>query len=73
MLLPAKKEDLVGSDADIVVFDPDTVQDMATYEVPDRYSRGIEHVLVAGTPVVRNGALVDSALPGLPFVSDRRR
>lgn len=63
----------VGSDADIVVFDPETVQDMATYEAPDRYSRGIEHVLVAGTPVVRNGALVDGALPGRPFVSDRGR
>ncbi len=57
----------VGSDADLTLFDPDRIIDRATYEAPDRYSAGIEHVLVAGTFVVRNGALVDGVTPGRPL------
>ena len=57
----------VGSDADVTVFDPERIIDRATYEAPDRYSEGIEHVLVAGTFVVRNGALVEDAAPGRPL------
>ncbi len=53
----------VGADADITVFDPETVIDNATFEEPARASTGIEHVLVGGTFVVRDGALVD-VLPG---------
>ncbi|MGH3188918.1 MAG: amidohydrolase family protein [Streptosporangiaceae bacterium] len=55
-----------GCDADIVVFDPDTVTDQATYLASTRPSSGIRHVLVNGAPVVRNGELVLSALPGKP-------
>jgi N-acyl-D-amino-acid deacylase len=44
-----------GHFADIVVFDPSTVQDIATFERPHEYSVGIEQVLVNGTPVVSNG------------------
>jgi N-acyl-D-amino-acid deacylase len=45
-----------GMYADIVVFDPETVIDNATYEEPHRLSTGIRDVLVNGVPVVRNGA-----------------
>ncbi len=55
----------VGADADLVLFDPDTVIDNATFEQLD-YSTGIEHVLVSGTPVVRGGELVEDAFPGRP-------
>ncbi|WP_430333209.1 amidohydrolase family protein [Rhodococcus sp. ACT016] len=55
-----------GNDADIVVFDPDTITDRATYIAGTRPSSGIDHVLVAGTPVVRDGHLVTDALPGRP-------
>ena len=48
----------IGADADIVVFNPDTVRDQATYEKPDLPSAGIVHVLVAGTFVVRSGVAV---------------
>ena len=44
-----------GYAADIVVLDPDTVTDTATYEAPHRYPVGIEHVIVNGRPVVAGG------------------
>lgn len=54
----------VGSDADLTIFHPDRIIDRATYDAPDRYSAGIEHVLVGGAFVVRSGALVEGAQPG---------
>lgn len=55
-----------GTYADIVVFDPDAVRDMATYEQPARYAIGMRHVLVNGQSVVYDGALVEEVKPGLP-------
>jgi N-acyl-D-aspartate/D-glutamate deacylase len=55
-----------GSDADIVVFDPETITDQATYSDSTRPSTGIRHVLVNGTFVVRDGELDTSAQPGRP-------
>ncbi|WP_420632634.1 amidohydrolase family protein [Candidatus Palauibacter sp.] len=54
----------VGADADITVFDPDTVIDNATFEAPTQPSSGIEHVIVGGTFVVRDAELVETAFPG---------
>ncbi len=54
----------VGADADITIFDPDTVVDRATYAEPLLPSAGIPHVLVGGVPVVRNGRLDAQARPG---------
>lgn len=44
-----------GLAADLVVFDPDTVADRATFEQPHQYPLGIPHVIVNGTFVVRAG------------------
>lgn len=44
-----------GYFADIVVFDPDTVQDHATYTEPHQLATGVDHVLVNGVPVLRDG------------------
>jgi hypothetical protein len=55
-----------GCDADIVVLDPATVSDQATYLQNTRPSTGITHVLVNGTFVVRDGGLVTTVLPGQP-------
>ncbi len=54
-----------GMDADVTVFDPETVLDRATFQDPKQYSAGIVHVLVAGQPVVRDGKLQrESGGPG---------
>ena len=52
-----------GYAADLVVFDPKTVADAATFEAPHGYATGIPYVLVNGVIVVRNGAQTD-ARPG---------
>lgn len=54
----------VGADADIVVFDPATVIDRATFEDPAQYSAGIKHVMVGGVFVVRDEKIVDGVSPG---------
>jgi N-acyl-D-aspartate/D-glutamate deacylase len=56
----------VGSDADVVVFDPATISDQATYSASTRPSAGILHVLVNGSFVVRDASVVEDSLPGLP-------
>ncbi|MDX2178386.1 MAG: amidohydrolase family protein [Bryobacteraceae bacterium] len=54
----------VGADADVTVFDPATVRDTATFEKGLSFSKGIEHVLINGVAVVRNGETVAGAMPG---------
>ena len=49
--------------ADLVVFDPDTITDLATFAAPNQLSVGMQWVLVNGVPVVADGALTQ-ALPG---------
>jgi N-acyl-D-aspartate/D-glutamate deacylase len=58
-----------GADADIVVFDPATVSDRATYERPTERSTGMRYVAVNGVLVIDNGALVSGVLPGQSIVS----
>ena len=48
-----------GMAADITVFDPETIRDVATFEEPNRYSVGVRHVLVNGRPVVEDGKITD--------------
>jgi N-acyl-D-amino-acid deacylase len=52
-----------GMFADVVVFDPNTVTDKATFENPHQYSEGIEQVFVNGVVVWEDGAHT-GALPG---------
>jgi N-acyl-D-aspartate/D-glutamate deacylase len=53
-----------GADADLSVFDPNTVVDKATFENPRQYSEGFRYVLVGGTLVVRDGKLQAGIYPG---------
>ena len=52
-----------GMAADIVVFDAETVQDLATFENPHQLSRGVRYVVVNGGVVLDDGTLTD-ARPG---------
>jgi len=62
----------VGADADLTIFDPATVHSRATYAESMQMSEGIRYVLVAGTPVVRNGEIVDGIAPGQPIYGRHR-
>ena len=68
--MAAKGRIRVGADADLTIFDPATVIDHATFEAPTQPSSGIEHVIVAGTFVVRGGELLEDAFPGQPVRRD---
>jgi dihydroorotase len=61
----------VGADADVTLFAPETILDLSTYEKGDVPSRGIAHVLVGGTFVVRDSKPVEGVFPGKPIRSER--
>jgi dihydroorotase/N-acyl-D-amino-acid deacylase len=52
-----------GMWADIVIFDPATIRDKATFEDPNQLSDGMQYVLVNGVPVIEDGKQTN-ALPG---------
>jgi N-acyl-D-amino-acid deacylase len=68
--LPAARANLrdrgilrVGMKADLAVFDPQKVRDVSTYEDPHHFSKGVQHVVVNGVPVLKD-ANMTGALPG---------
>ena len=62
----------VGKDADITVFDPEEIIDTATFEDDLSFSEGVEHVLVNGSFVVRDGRTVEGVRPGQPILGKYR-
>ncbi len=54
---PERGRIVEGAYADLTVFDPATIRDLATYTDPHRYPTGIDHVMVNGRFVIRAGAL----------------
>jgi dihydroorotase/N-acyl-D-amino-acid deacylase len=52
-----------GMWADVVIFDPATVHDRATFDNPNQLSEGMDYVLVNGVPVIDQGKMT-GALPG---------
>ena len=58
----------VDADADIVIFDPKTVIDNATFTEPAVRSEGIEYVIVAGKVVVKKGKLQERIKAGRPII-----
>jgi len=52
-----------GMWADVVVFDPATIRDLATFEQPNQLAQGMAYVLVNGVPVIADGKMT-GALPG---------
>lgn len=56
----------VGADADLTIFDPNTVIDRSTYQDPATPSEGIRFVIVNGVEIIREGTLQPGVLPGRP-------
>ena len=56
----------VGADADITICNPNTIIDKATFETGLEFSEVIEHVMVNGTFVLKNGKTVTALFPGQP-------
>jgi N-acyl-D-amino-acid deacylase len=52
-----------GMWADVVLFDPETIRDLATFDNPNQLSQGMDYVLVNGVPVIEGGKMT-GALPG---------
>jgi N-acyl-D-amino-acid deacylase len=55
-----------GAFADVVVFDPATIVDRATFSDPHQSSVGVEHVLVNGVPIIRDSSPLDNLPESLP-------
>ena len=56
----------VGADADVVVFDLNTLTDRAEFSAMNRASDGVRHLLVGGQPVIADGVMDVAARPGRP-------
>jgi dihydroorotase len=77
-LLPAKRLEVIapmmrfkgriqiGADADITIFNPNTVIDKATFDKGLEFSEGIECVIVNGVIIIKNKKMVESVFPGQP-------
>ena len=56
----------IGADADITIFNPNTIIDKATFEKGLAFSEGIEYVMVNGVFVLKNGKTITKVFPGQP-------
>jgi len=54
----------LGADADLTIFNPQTIIDKSTFEQPAKYSEGVVHVLVGGVFVVKDAKLQADVNPG---------
>src|SRR5579862_2025367 len=57
-----------GADADIVVFDPQTISDRSTFEKPMEPSVGVHYLLVGGKLLIDDGKMVPNVFPGRAIV-----
>jgi N-acyl-D-aspartate/D-glutamate deacylase len=62
-----------GADADVVIFDPQTVSDRSTYQRPMEASVGVEYLLVGGVTLVDKGKLVEGVFPGKALLAGSHR
>lgn len=62
-----------GADADVVVFDPATIADRATFTKPTEPSVGVKYLLVAGTVLVDAGRILPGVAPGRPLLGGREK
>ena len=57
-----------GADADLVVFDPQTISDRSTFQKPMEPSVGVHYLLVGGTVLIDGGKMVADVYPGKAIV-----
>jgi N-acyl-D-aspartate/D-glutamate deacylase len=57
----------IGADADLTIFDPQSIIDRSTFQEPAKYAEGIKFVLVNGVPIVKDGQLQSGVSPGRPI------
>ncbi|HKU75420.1 MAG TPA: amidohydrolase family protein [Pyrinomonadaceae bacterium] len=57
----------IGADADLTIFDPQSISDRSTFQDPAKYAAGIKYVLVNGIPIVKDGQLESKIFPGRPI------
>jgi N-acyl-D-aspartate/D-glutamate deacylase len=57
----------VGADADLTIFDPQSITDRSTFTEPAKYAEGIKFVLVNGVAVVKDCQLQSGIHPGRPI------
>jgi N-acyl-D-aspartate/D-glutamate deacylase len=57
----------VGADADLTIFDPQSIKDKSTFQDPGQYSEGIRFVMVNGVLIVKEGQLQSNIYPGRPI------
>ena len=62
-----------GADADVVVFDPQTIRDRATYDNPMEASVGVKELIVGGTMLIDDGKMLEGIFPGQAIVSQEYR
>jgi len=55
-----------GADADVVVFDLETLTDRAVFSAMNRPSEGVRHLIVSGQPLIADGVMDVAARPGKP-------
>ncbi len=57
----------IGADADLTIFDAQSIVDRSTFQDPAKYAEGIKFVLVNGVPIVKDGQLQSGVTPGRPI------
>jgi N-acyl-D-aspartate/D-glutamate deacylase len=62
-----------GADADVVVFDAETINDRSTFEKPMEPSIGVRYLVVGGTVVVDEGKIVPDVFPGRALLGPGKR
>ena len=55
-----------GADADLTIFDPQTISDRSTFQEPAKYAEGVRFVIVNGVVIVKDGQLQPDLHPGHP-------
>lgn len=57
----------INADADITVFDPNTITDKASFEKGLAFSEGVTYVVVNGQLILKNGKIIENKYPGQPI------